>query len=218
MRIFFFFYLKFKIFLNYNETFAFLLGFKYHFTYKIFLKLYIIYLITEIFTCVFFNISFIFMARCFFFGSVTPRRPDVSLSPLLFWSKARRGWNIMNAILNRRRRVVKGKKGKKVEEMEDSLVHVDELMTQLLHCSIVNDEHTSTSVGCSSSSGGGGSSSGSRKTGEMSELDEVEKAIEAQQKWNKHVASNRKLEGLEEEVPIFLEWSKYVRRCCFFFL
>ena len=112
---------------------------------------------------------------------------------------------------------MKGKKGKKVEEMEDSLVHVDELMTQLLHCSIVNDEHTSTSVGCSSSSSGGGSSSGSRKTGEMSELDEVEKAIEAQQKWNKHVASNRKLEGLEEEVPIFLEWSKYVRRCCFFF-
>ena len=128
----------------------------------------------------------------------------------------------------------KGKKGKKVEEtekmgakveeMEDSLV--DELMTQLLHCSIVNDEHSSTSVGSSSSSSGGGgsgssgssgSSGGSRKTGEMSELEEVEKAIEAQKKWNKHVASNRKLKekknskGLEEEeVPIFLEWSTYV--------
>jgi len=134
--------------------------------------------------------------------------------------------------------VKKGKKGKKVEEtekvgekveeMEDSLV--DELMTQLLHCSIVNDEHSSTSVGSSSSSSGGGgsgssgssgSSGGSRKTGEMSELEEVEKAvekaIEAQKKWNKHVASNRKLKnekkskGLEEEeVPIFLEWSTYV--------
>ena len=150
---------------------------------------------------------------------------------IMYWPKARRGWSIMNSIIE----------SEKVEEQNSQVI--ERLMKELLHCTTIDDVFSDSAVTAvtaataatattaatavtvatdvTAAAGGAAAAAAGAAAGGAADKDDddddetnyVSNAQKQSDEWSEYVSNNRNL-AKKSEVPIFLEWSGYATRTC----